>query len=161
MDAWFPALLATALAVIGVCGIVVPVLPGSITVAAGLLVWAIWGSSPWGWLALIVGGALVAAGATSSALLTKRTLDARQIPKWPMVVALIAGIVGTFIVPVVGLLVGFVLGLLVCEWVRVGDLTGAVRTSLAALRAIGLGMLIELACALGASTLLAISILTA
>lgn len=41
------AVLAIVLALIGTTGIVVPVLPGSVSIAAALLVWAVWGGSPW------------------------------------------------------------------------------------------------------------------
>lgn len=155
------ALVAGALAVLGVCGIIMPVLPGSIAVGCGLLVWAVWGSSAWGWLAFAVGLALVGVGATSSAVLTKRSLDRRQIPKWPLFVALACGVIGTFLLPAVGLFVGFVVGLLVSEWIRVGNLRGAVSTSLVAVKAIGIGMVLELGCALLAATVLAVSIVTA
>lgn len=155
------ALAAALLAMIGVCGIVVPVLPGSLAVACGLLVWAVWGTSPWGWLAFGVGLALVGVGATSSAVLTKRSLDKREIPRWPLFVALACAVVGTFLLPALGLAIGFVAGLLISEWIRVGTLREAVKTSWVALRATGVGMLLELACALLASTGLAVSIFTA
>ena len=60
------ALIAVALTVVGVCGIVVPVWPGTITVLAGLLVWACFSPAPWGWIVFGVGALLLAAGASRS-----------------------------------------------------------------------------------------------
>ena len=159
-----PALLAAvaaaALAVVGVIGIMVPVLPGSLTIIAALLVWAWWGSSPWGWVAFGVGGVLVVAGMLASWVLARRDLKAREIPQWPVLVGLASGIVGMFVLPGFGLVVGFVAGLLLSEFARVRDWRRAVDTSWVAVKAIGLGMLVELACGLIATSVLAASILT-
>ena len=155
------AVVAVVLTAIGVCGIIVPVLPGSLTVGAGLLVWAIWGSSPWGWWAFGVGLVLLAIGMSASLVLTKRHLDDRKIPQWPVFVGLVCGVVAGFLLPALGLVIGFVAGLLVSEYIRVKDFKEAVSTSWAATKAIGLGMLIELGCAMAASGLLATSMLTA
>lgn len=155
------AVAAAALAVVGVLGIIVPVLPGSLTIIVALLVWAWWGSSPWGWVAFGVGSVLVVAGMLASLLLARRDLKAREIPQWPVLVGLAAGIVGMFLLPGFGLLIGFVAGLLLSEYARVRNWRLAVDTSWVALKAIGVGMLVELTCGLVAASVLAASILTA
>ncbi|WP_203566523.1 DUF456 domain-containing protein [Aestuariimicrobium ganziense] len=160
MPADLAAIVAVLLAIVGVVGIVVPVLPGSITIVVALLVWAVWGGSAWGWVAFAVGTVAVLAGATASFLLTKRNLEARAVPKWPLRVSLLVGVVANFLLPALGLVIGFLVTLLVCEWLRVRTLREALSTSWLAVRSIGLGMIIELGCALFACTLLAISILT-
>lgn len=151
------ALLAIAAAVIGVCGIIVPVLPGSITIGAGMLVWGLFSGSPWGWVAFGIGALLLLAGSISSTVLTKRNLDARQIPTWPILVGLVMAIVGNFTLPALGLPIGFAVGLLAAEWVRVKNFRKAVDTSWVAVKSLGMGMLIELVCALTACMVLAIS----
>jgi len=66
------------------------------------------------------------------------------------------GVVGFFVIPVVGLLLGFAVGLFLAELGRQRALKPAVSSSLAALKATGLGMLAEFACAsLAAGTWLA------
>jgi len=155
------AVVAALLAGVGVLGIVVPVLPGSLTIIGALLVWAWWGSSPWGWVAFGVGAVLVVAGMLASWVLTRRDLKARAIPQWPVLVGVGAGIVGMFVLPGFGLVLGFVAGLLLSEYARVRDWRAAVDTSWVAVRAIGVGMLVELACGLLAASVLAASILTA
>lgn len=155
------AVIAVLLCVVGLAGIIIPVLPGSITVGVALLVWALWGASGWGWWAFGIGAVLLAVGATSGMVLTKRGLDRREIPTWPILVGLACGVVGAFVLPALGLVVGFVLGLLVAEYLRVKDFGKAVETSWIAIKSVGAGMLIELGCAMAATSLLTLSIVTA
>jgi len=58
--------------------------------------------------------------------------------------------VGFFVIPVVGLLVGFVLGVYLSELQRVGR-RGAWPATKAAVKAVGLSMLIELTAAMAAA----------
>ena len=55
----------------------------------------------------------------------------------------VLGVVGFFVIPVVGLLVGFVLGVYLAELNRVGR-TAAWPATVHALKAVGLSVLIEL-----------------
>ena len=155
------AVAAVALALVGLVGVVFPVLPGSITVAVGALVWALWGGSTWGWIAFGIAAALLLAGALSSWLLTGRSLQQREVPKWPIAVGLLLGVVGMFVLPGFGLPIGFVIGLLVAEWYRVRNLRNAVVTSWATITALGLGIIVELLCAMAATALIAVSVATA
>lgn len=155
------ALLVALLALVGLCGIVIPVLPGSLSVGVAALVWAIWGTSSWGWIAFGVAAVLLAIGMSASMLLTKRNLDSREIPRWPVIVGLVCGLVGAFVLPALGLPIGFVVGLFCAEVYRVRDASKAVSTSVATMKAIGTGMLIELVCAMTATAVLGTSVLTA
>ncbi|GAA1390903.1 DUF456 domain-containing protein [Luteococcus peritonei] len=154
-------MVVALLALVGLCGIVVPMLPGSLTVALAALVWAIWGTSSWGWVAFGVAAVLLAIGMTASLLLTRRDLGRREIPQWPVVVGLVCGLVGAFVLPALGLPIGFVLGLFLAELVRLKDARLALETSVAAVKTIGLGMAVELGCAMAATAVLSTSVLTA
>ena len=157
-----PALAAGLLVLVGLAGIVLPVIPaGSLIVGSGALVWAIWGHSPWGWVAFGVAAVLLLIGSVSSLLLTGRSLRRREIPTWPVAVGVLFGIVGVFVLPGFGLPIGFVVGLLLAEWYRVRNLRTAVSTSWQTLRALGLGILIEFTCAMFATAVVGISIATA
>lgn len=139
---------------VGVAGTVIPVLPGSILIGLSLLAWAIWGGAgAGGWVVFGVGLAFVLAGVAASAVLTGRKLKEHKIPNRSVVIGLVLGVVGMFVIPVVGLIVGFAVGLLASEFLRTRDFRTATRSSLAALKATGLGILVEfgLAC-LAAST---------
>lgn len=148
------ALTAIALAAVGVCGIVVPVLPGSLAILGGLLVWGIFAPSPGSWWVFAAGGVCVGIGAAAQYLITGRTLKQKQIPSRSVIVGLIAGVIGMFVIPFAGLPIGFVVGLLLMEYLRVHDLREALATSWAALKSVGLGMLVELSCALLAASVL-------
>ncbi|HRL48603.1 MAG TPA: DUF456 domain-containing protein [Propioniciclava sp.] len=154
------ALLGIALAIVGVCGVVVPVLPGSASVLAALLVWAWFGPSSWGWVAFGVGAVLLVIGFASQYVLTGKRLKERQIPQRSVVIGLVCGVVGLFVIPFLGLPIGFIAGLWLAEYVRVRDTREATASSWVALKSVGIGMAVELACALTASGILLASILT-
>ncbi|MDJ0311970.1 DUF456 domain-containing protein [Arthrobacter sp. H35-D1] len=128
---------------IGAAGVIVPILPGSFLVGVSLLAWALVLGSPLGWIIFSIGALFLAAGMVSSAVLAGRTMKARAIPGRSVLIGLAVGIVGFFVIPVVGLLLGFVVGLFVSELVRQRALRPAVSSSLATLKATGLGILAE------------------
>ena len=137
--------LAGVLLVVAAIGVVYPGLPGSLLAIVTLLVWA-WAMGSWAaWVAAIIGALLCAIGWSASAVLTGRRMRQLQVPAWAVLVAVVAGIAGMFLIPVVGLFVGFVVGLLASELVRHRDLREAWRSGFAALKALGAGVLIELA----------------
>ncbi|HEX2856534.1 MAG TPA: DUF456 domain-containing protein [Propionibacteriaceae bacterium] len=160
MDAALLGAIAIVVAVVGVCGVVVPVLPGSLLVGLGLALWSVGHRSPLDWLLFGVGVVVLVIGSLTGALLTKRQLADRRIPHWPVVVGLVAGVAGMVFLPGPGLLIGFVVGLFVAELVRVRTPRAALSTSWVALKSVGLGMLIELACDLAVTAALVVRVLT-
>lgn len=140
--------LLTGLAIaVGLVGIVVPVLPGSLLVVAAILVWALVAATPVGWVVFALATVLLAAGAIVKYAVPGRRLKADGVPNRTLLAGAVLGVVGFFVVPVVGLLIGFVLGVYLCELRRVGrDL--AWPTTRSALRAVGVSILIELAAGL-------------
>ncbi|SDL91969.1 hypothetical protein SAMN04487916_11811 [Arthrobacter sp. ov407] len=153
-----PEILVTVLCglaiLVGVAGTIIPVLPGSILIGSSLLAWALWGGAgTTGWVVFGIGLVFVLAGMAASAVLTGRKLKEHSIPSRSVVVGLVLGVAGMFIIPVVGLVVGFAAGLLLSELQRTRAFGTAVASSWAALKATGFGMIVEfgLAC-LAAST---------
>jgi uncharacterized protein YqgC (DUF456 family) len=139
---------------VGVAGTVIPVLPGSFLIGLSLLAWAIWGGEGvTGWVVFGVGMVFVLAGMAASAVLAGRKLKQHRIPNRSVALGIVLGIVGMLVIPVVGLIVGFAAGLLLSEVQRTRNVGTALTTSWAALKATGLGILVEfgLAC-LAAST---------
>lgn len=139
---------------VGVAGTIIPVLPGSTLIGLSLLAWAIWGGAgTTGWVVFGIGLVFVLAGMAASAILTGRKLKQHRVPSRSVLAGLVFGVVGMFLIPVVGLFVGFAAGLLLSELHRTRVLKTAVASSWAALKATGLGMIVEfgLAC-LAAST---------
>ena len=128
---------------IGLVGIIVPVLPGSILVLAAVLVWALELGTGAGWVVFAIATSLLAVGTLVKYVVPGRRLQAAGVPNSTLWVGAGVGIVGFFVIPVVGLLVGFVAGVYLAEHRRVGA-AGAWPQTLAALKAVGLGILIEL-----------------
>ena len=150
-DIIITVIAALAIAV-GMTGIVIPVLPGSILIIAALLGWALGLQSAPAWWAFGVGAALALAGLLASAVLTGRRLKQRKVPNTSVLAGVGVGIVGMFLIPVVGLIVGFAAGLLLSEFLRRRSLPEAWSASYAALKAMGVGILVELALAFAAGT---------
>lgn len=148
MDAQIIWTIITGLAIlVGVCGVIIPVLPGSLLIALSLLVWAFVVQQPLGWVVFGIGALFVATGMISSAVLTGRAMKKRSIPNRSVIIGVLLAIVGFFLVPVVGLLLGFVVGLFASEYIRLKEFKPALASSGAALKATGIGMLTEFACA--------------
>ena len=146
------ATVVTALLfIVGCVGIVVPVLPGSIVALIGLVIWAVVVQAPEGWVVLALGATLLIAGLSSSLVLTGSRLKRREIPNRTLLFGVVGAVVGMFVIPVVGLFIGFLVGLLLSETVRNRNLSTALASSWVAAKAMGLGMLVELSCALLAS----------
>lgn len=140
-------IIAGLFMLVGCVGIVVPVLPGSILIGICALVWAlVLGGGPV-WTAFAVILVMVGIGMSASWVLTGKKLKERGIPNSSMLMGGLLAVVGFFVVPVVGLLLGFVAGLWLAEWRRLQDARKAWDTSWAAIKVAGVGILIEFACA--------------
>jgi len=135
-------LVALAIAV-GLVGVLVPVMPGSTLVLTAILVWAAVAGSGAGWAVFVVAACLVAAGGVIKYLVPGRRLQRSGVPNRTLLLGAVLGIVGFFVVPVVGLPIGFVLGVYLAEAQRLGG-EQAWPGTVEALKAVGLGILIEL-----------------
>jgi uncharacterized protein len=135
-------LVALAIA-LGLATTVVPILPGTLVVGGAILLWASQTGGTTAWLVFAVATVLLMAGAIVKYLVPGRRLKDVGIPMSTQVMGIVLGIVGFFVVPVVGLLIGFALGVFLAEWVRLGH-AGAWPSTKHALRAAGLSILIEL-----------------
>jgi uncharacterized protein YqgC (DUF456 family) len=144
--------LVVGLAVlVGLLGILVPVLPGGFLILAALLVWAVDTGGARAWLVFAVAAGLILGGAVVKYVVPGRRLQEAGVPTRSLWAGGLLGLVGFFVIPVLGLLVGFVLGVYLAEHRRVGP-TAAWPSTTAALRAAGLSILIELAAALLATS---------
>lgn len=142
-------LAGLALAV-GLVGILVPLLPGTLLVALTLLVWALAvGGAAWAYAAAAL--VLLALTQVVKYALPGRHLKTQGVPRRSLLAGAVLGVVGFFVVPVVGLVVGFVLGVYLAELQRLGH-PQAWPSTKAAMKAVGLALLLELGGALLAST---------
>ncbi len=133
--------------VVGLLGVVVPVLPGTLLILGAVLVWALEVSTAAGWVVLGVVAALLTVGGVVKYVVPGRRLQVSGVPRRTLVLGGVVGVLGFFVVPVIGLLIGFVLGVYLSEVQRVGPRMARPST-LAARRAVGRSVLIELAAGL-------------
>lgn len=137
-------LIAGLLIVVGIVGVVVPVLPGLLLVLAGVAVWAVPRGDALGWTVLGIAAAVVVLGSVAKYLLPGRRLREAGVPSLTIVAGGVLGVVGFFVVPVVGLLLGFVLGVFLAELARLRSSALAWPSTRRALAAVGWSILIEL-----------------
>ncbi|GAB2878480.1 DUF456 domain-containing protein [Nocardioides pacificus] len=135
---------------VGLIGIIVPVLPGTVLVLGAILVWAIDTGGPTAWIVFAVATVLLAAGTVVKYLVPGRRLKTAGVPSSTLLLGAVGAIVGFFVIPVLGLLVGFVVGIYLAELRRVGS-TDAWPATMSALKAVGVSILIELTAATAAT----------
>jgi uncharacterized protein YqgC (DUF456 family) len=137
--------VAIAIAV-GLVGILVPILPGSVLVLVAIAVWASEVGGSTAWLVFAVATTFLVIGTVVKYAVPGRHLQLSGIPVSTQWVGAACAVVGFFVVPVVGLFVGFVVGVYAAEHRRVGG-KAAWPSTKSALRAVGLSILIEFAAA--------------
>ena len=129
---------------LGLVGIVVMVLPGTVMILGALLVWAVLLGETAGWVVFAVAATFLVVGQVVKYAVPGRRMKDVGVPGSTLVAGGLLGVVGFFVIPVVGLPLGFVVGVYVAEHLRVGA-TAARGTTGHALRAVGLSLVIELA----------------
>ena len=141
--------LCALLVLLGLAGIVLPVIPGgSALVGGAVLLWAAAGpGTTTAWTVFAIATVILMIGVVAKYAVPGRGLKAAGIPLSTQVLGAVLGIVGFFVVPVIGLFLGFVLGVYLAEAHRVGP-TAAGRSTRLALKAAGASILIDLAAAL-------------
>ncbi|MGX6605552.1 DUF456 domain-containing protein [Micromonosporaceae bacterium Da 78-11] len=134
----------------GVLGVVIPVLPGLLLSWLGVLLWALLGDADGAvkWVVLGVATAVAVIGAGIKYLWPGKRLKDSGVPTSALLAGGLLGLIGFFVIPVVGLILGFVLGVWLAERVRLGPERAWTSTK-QALAAAGLAMLIEFTAALG------------
>jgi uncharacterized protein YqgC (DUF456 family) len=139
--------VAALMVAVGLVGVVVPVLPGLLLVVVGIAVWALPRSDALAWTVLAVAVVIVTLGTVAKYLLPGARMRAAGVPARTLVAGGVLGIVGFFVVPVVGLVLGFVLGVYLAEVARLGR-DRAWASTRVAMAAVGWSILIELAAGL-------------
>ncbi|GLY06076.1 MULTISPECIES: DUF456 domain-containing protein [Actinoplanes] len=134
----------------GVIGVILPVLPGLLLTWGGVLLWALLGGASTGvaWTVAIVASLIGGGGMVLKFLWPGKKLQNSGVPTSALLLGGVLGLVGFFVIPVAGLVIGFVLGVWLVELNRLGA-DRAWPSTRSALAAVGLSLLVELAAALG------------
>ena len=128
---------------VGLAGIMIPILPGLLLEAAAVVLWAgvTGGGRAW---AIAIGAVVLALGSqVVKFLIPGKRLRNAGIPRSTLCFAGALAIVGFFVIPVIGAPIGFVLGTYLAEQRRVGG-DQAWPSTKASLGAVALSIGIEL-----------------
>jgi uncharacterized protein len=149
-------LVGVAIAV-GLAGVLLPVVPGLLLCWGAVLVWALAERTAVAWTVLTVATALFAVSQVVKYLVPGRRLRSAGVPWGSLAAGGVLGVVGFFVIPVVGMVLGFVGGVYGAERLRLRTHAAAWPSTVRALQAVGLSVLIEL----GAGLLIAATWLAA
>jgi uncharacterized protein YqgC (DUF456 family) len=128
---------------LGIVGVAIPVVPGLLLSWLGVLLWALLSDAGHlRWVILGIATVVAAGGAAIKWLLPGKRLKKVGVPNTALFAGGVLGLIGFFVVPVVGVVIGFVLGVYLVERVRLGP-GRAWPSTREAITAAGLAMLIE------------------
>jgi uncharacterized protein len=141
-------ILVALVIAIGIVGIIVPLLPGVLLVFAAIAVWAFVEHTVVSWVAFAIVTALLGASTLIKYLWPVRRMRRAEVGTWSLLSGAVLGVIGFFVVPVLGLLIGFVLGVYLAELVQRRDQRRAWAATVHALKGAALSVGVELTGAL-------------
>ena len=125
---------------VGLVGILLPVLPGGLLVFGAIAVWAIIERSAVSWITLNIATALFVAAEVIKYTWPVKRMRAADVRMPILAIGAVCGLIGFFVIPVIGLLIGFVLGVFAAELVLRRDLRRAWVSTVHALRGVALSV---------------------
>ena len=150
-------LVALAIAV-GLVGIVV-LLPGMLLVYGAILVWAVVEHTVASWVTLGIVTVVVGARTAVKYLWPARRMRRAEVGTSALLAGGVLGIVGFFVIPVAGLVIGFILGVYLAELLRRHDLKRAWASTVHAIKGVALSMGVEFVGALAAAVTWLVAVL--
>ncbi|OLP01234.1 hypothetical protein BVU76_16380 [Mycolicibacterium porcinum] len=154
MSTWGVVLVALVIA-LGLLGIVLPVLPGGgFLVFAAIAVWAIWEAksipahATVAWVTLGVAAVFFVTAEVIKYVWPVRRMRAAEVGIWSLVAGGVLGLIGFFVIPVIGLVIGFVAGVYLAELAARRDYRRAWTSTVHALKGVALSVGVELTGAL-------------
>src|SRR5918995_4220304 len=134
---------------VGAVGTIVPLVPGiSLVWGAGLVYGLDQGFGAVGVAAFAVMTGLAAAGTVAGYVVPKRRATGAGASRASVWLGVAGAVVGFFVLPVVGLPIGGVLGIYVGERLRTGDTDAAWRATRATITGFGIAVLVQFTAAL-------------
>lgn len=157
MSALGIVLVALAIAV-GLAGIVIPVLPGGLLVITAIGVWAFVEGTTVSWVTFGIAAVLVGSAEVIKYTWPVKRMRQAQVRTSVLVIGALAGIVGFFVIPVIGLLIGFVAGVFAAELAIRREPGAAWASTVHALKGVALSVGVELTGALLAAIAWAVGV---
>lgn len=150
MDGLTLVVLVAVAMVIGLAGVVLPALPGVPLMWIGALVYGIVaGFGTIGIAAMAAITVLTALGVAAGLVLPQRAGQASGASSGTLTFAFLVGLVGFFVIPVLGFPIGAVLGVLVAQFRETGEWGAAWDSTIAVLKGFGAGVIAELGAGIG------------
>lgn len=144
-----PGLILVGLGIaLGLVGIVVAAIPGLILVWGAVAVWAFVEKTALAWVVLAIATVLTIGGQIVKYTVPGRRLRDAGVPRRSLIFGALLGLIGFFLIPVVGLVLGFVFGVYLAEQIRIKEHREAWSNTKHAIKAAGLSILIEMAAGL-------------
>ncbi len=141
-------ILVALASAVGLVGIVVPLLPGALLVFAAIAVWAALEHTVVSWVTLGIVTALIGASTVIKYLWPARRMRQADVGRWSLVAGAVFGVIGFFVIPVLGLVIGFVLGVYLAELALRRDTRRALASTVHAVKGVALSVGVELSGAL-------------
>ncbi|MGH2819391.1 MAG: DUF456 domain-containing protein [Actinomycetota bacterium] len=137
--------VVAAVMVVGLFGTIAPLVPGLPVIwTAGLVYGVLAGFGSTGAVALSAMTLLMLAGAGAKLVLPHRRASAGGAPRSTLWIGLLGGVIGFFVLPVLGLPLGAVAGVLLAEYRRTGDWSLARASTKHVIVGFGIGALVEI-----------------
>jgi len=140
-------LVALVIAV-GIVGIIVPLLPGILLVYAAIVVWAVIEHAVAAWVTLGVVTVLIGATTLIKYMWPMKRMRSADVGTMTLLAGVVLGIIGFFVIAIVGLVIGFVLGVYLAELANRHDQRVAWTSTKHALKGVALSVGVELTGAL-------------
>ena len=130
---------------LGIALAVVPVAPGLLVIWLAAAAYGIGtGMDGPAWLAMSVITVLGVGGFAAALVLPGRGASTRGAPTSTLAAGVAGAVVGAVVLPVLGLPIGGVVGILLAEWQRQGQLDAAWQVTIGVLRGLGVAALVQL-----------------
>jgi uncharacterized protein YqgC (DUF456 family) len=113
--------------IVGIAGTVLPLVPGIWLIWVAALAYGLFdGFGPVGWVAMVAISLTGAVGTAVGVVAPQRKATAIGVPLWGQVLSAGLAVLGVFAIPVVGAVLGFLLGVAVSAIVTTGSLREAI-----------------------------------
>jgi uncharacterized protein YqgC (DUF456 family) len=129
---------------VGLVGVVIPVLPGLVLILGAGLAWVVLDGGGWiRWLTVLAMLLVAAVGYAAAWVVPGRATKNAGAPDWVVALGLLGMVVGFFVVPVVGAIIGGLAVIGVVELVRTRDPQVAWRSTWAVVKGFGISTAIS------------------
>ena len=138
-------LLVGLVMAVGLAGIIVPFLPGLPLIWGAALAYGLAeGFGTAGVVAMVVITIFLIGGMTAKIVVPQRRASAGGAPRSTLLAGGVLGVIGFFVIPLVGLPLGAALGVLLAEFRRTGDWSAARSSTKEVIVGFGIGALFEM-----------------